>query len=248
VILVLVHGAYTGASVWERVAPRLQADGFRVVAPTLTGLGERCAELTPQVDLRRHVHDVVAEVGRRDLHGVVLVGHSYGGMVITGAARLLGSRLVGLVYLDAFVPDVGESVVDLWPELGPRLQAQAAALGDGWRLAPPPPAESGLDRASPKDREWMLARRTPMPYAALTQPLPGEGAEPSVPCGYVLFTQSEFGAIARRARARSWDCYELEAPHCALVTHAPEVAAAISEAVCARSFRLAASRADLSAP
>jgi pimeloyl-ACP methyl ester carboxylesterase len=231
VILVLVHGAYTGASVWERVAALLEADGAEALAPTLKGLGERSTELAPDVDLGTHIADVVELVEGRALEDVVLVGHSYGGMVVAGAARLLGARVALVVYLDAFAPVPGESVLDLWPELAPRLQEQAAAVGDGWRLAPPPPEESGLDRASPEDREWLVARRTMMPYAALEQPLPDAGVESAAPCSYVWFTQSEFGPIARRARARGWDYDEIDAPHCALVTQPADVAAAIGRAI-----------------
>lgn len=128
----LVHGAWQGAWCWEPVVPLFEAAGRVVVTPTLTGSGERAAELSPDVTLERHVDDVVAElvgVNRRD---VALVGHSYSGMVITGVAERAAERLAALVFVDAFYPRHAESAMDQMPEPFQELFHQRAeAEGDG---------------------------------------------------------------------------------------------------------------------
>jgi pimeloyl-ACP methyl ester carboxylesterase len=110
---VLVHGAGHGGWCWGRVAPLLRAAGHEVVTPTLTGLGERVHLLDGRVDLELHVTDIVNVLRYEDLHDVVLVGHSYGGTVITGAADRAPERVAKLVYLDAAFPGDGQSVADV---------------------------------------------------------------------------------------------------------------------------------------
>ena len=107
---VLVHGAWSGAHGFRQVRPLLQAAGHQVFTPSLTGIGERAHLASPQVTLRTHVQDVVGQVLFEDLRDVVLVGYSYGGMVVTGALEHLADRVRHLVYLDAFVPDDGQSL------------------------------------------------------------------------------------------------------------------------------------------
>ena len=110
---VLVHGAWHGGWCWRRVADLLQARGHKVFAPTLTGLGERSHLLDAKVDLTMHVTDIVNLIKWERLNDIVLVGHSYGGMVITGVAERTGFSISSIVYLDAFVPENGQSVLDL---------------------------------------------------------------------------------------------------------------------------------------
>src|SRR5262245_14863398 len=109
---VLVHGAWHGGWCWQRVSPLLRARGHEVFAPTLTGLGERSHLLTREIGLETHVADVVNAIRWEDLTDVVLCGHSYGGMVISGAADRMADRVRSLVYLDAFVPADGQSIFD----------------------------------------------------------------------------------------------------------------------------------------
>ncbi|MGH9186625.1 MAG: alpha/beta fold hydrolase, partial [Acidimicrobiales bacterium] len=113
---VLVHGGWCGGWHWEDVAAVLRAAGGDVYAPTLTGLAERAGEATPDTGLRSHVADVTRVIDDHDLHDVVLVGHSYGGMVATGAAHQRPDRIAELVYLDAWVPTNSQSLADI---LGP---------------------------------------------------------------------------------------------------------------------------------
>jgi pimeloyl-ACP methyl ester carboxylesterase len=113
---VLIHGGWHGGWCWARVAPILRAAGHDVYAPSLTGLGDRVHLLSPSVRLETHIEDVLGVLSYEDLRDVVLVGHSYGGMVITGVADRAADRVSHLVYLDAFVPRDGECLLDLLPE------------------------------------------------------------------------------------------------------------------------------------
>ena len=137
---VLVHGAWHGGWCWQKVVPLLEAAGHEVYAPTLTGLAERAAELSPDVGLDTHIQDIVGLLVDKDLHGVILVGHSYGAMVITGVVDAVPERIAHLVYLDTFVPRDGESIADVVPLLRYVLRKQARAHGAlppreaGWRL------------------------------------------------------------------------------------------------------------------
>lgn len=110
---VLVHGAWSSGRAYDRLARDLRAAGHRVVVATLTGLGSRAAELTPAIDLTRHVSDVVEQVAAAGFDRFVLAGHSYGGMVVTGVATRLGGRIAALVYIDAFLPGDGQSLWDI---------------------------------------------------------------------------------------------------------------------------------------
>lgn len=139
---VLIHGGWAGGWQWRVVAARLRAAGHEVFTPTLTGLGERVHLATPDVGLDTHIEDVVNVTKFEDLTDVILVGYSYSGIVITGVADRIPERLAQLVYLDAFVPEDGQSLADL---LGPQVMAamlEAARLhGDGWRVPLAPPEE-----------------------------------------------------------------------------------------------------------
>src|SRR2546421_9380647 len=112
---VLVHGAWHGGWCWQKVIPFLEEASHEVYAPTLTGLAERASELSPDVGLDTHIQDIVGELQEKHLHGVILVGHSYGGMVITGVVDQVPERIAHLVYLDTFVPRDGESMADVSP-------------------------------------------------------------------------------------------------------------------------------------
>ena len=149
---VLVHGTGHGGWCWQKVAPLLRAAGSEVYAPTLTGLGDRSHLLDCGVDLTTHITDVASLLFYEDISDVVLVGHSYAGMVITGVAAIVPERLRLLVYLDAYVPDEGQSEFDLWPsEMRAEIQADEAA-GRGLR-PPPTPALMGI--TDPELADWV---------------------------------------------------------------------------------------------
>ncbi|HEX5500577.1 MAG TPA: alpha/beta fold hydrolase [Thermomicrobiales bacterium] len=206
---VLVHGGWSGGWNWQAVARRLRAAGHEVYAPTLTGLGERVHLATPAVGLDTHVTDIVNVLAYEDLHDVILAGHSYGGMVITGVAAQAPERLAQLVYLDAYVPFAGESMLDLVaPEARRTLDAQFRAGGDGWR-------HPGLGGETP--------RHVPHPWKCFVQPLPaGLPAVPAIPRTYVRFTADKnpgefmamcFALSVERAKADSWPLRELDIDH-----------------------------------
>ena len=169
---VLVHGAWHGSWCWERVVERLKARGHRVFAPTMTGLAERAAEMSRDINLDTHVADIVGVIERENLRDVVLVGHSYGGWVISGVAEKVEPRIRSLVYLDAFVPENGQRGLDLQP---PELKEQTLKLlKDGAVSRPPPSAEWFC--VNEKDRAWVDRMTTPQPLAIALQPIKLTGA------------------------------------------------------------------------
>jgi pimeloyl-ACP methyl ester carboxylesterase len=223
---VLVHGTGHGGWCWQRVAPLLRAAHADVHAPTLTGVSDRCHLQKCGVDLSTHITDVTNLLFYEDLHDVVLVGHSYGGMVITGVAAKAAERLGQLVYLDAYVPDEGESEVDLWPaDMRAAIESDAQA-SDGLR-APPSPELLGINDA--ELAEWVRERITPHPVATYLEPPPPATAESSaLPRTYISCTQGPlvpvFGRFADKARATNWSVRELATGHEAMLT-APDAVA-----------------------
>ncbi len=132
---VLCHGGFAGGWQWRQVADLLRANGHTVYTPTFTGLGERVHLAHPDVDLDTLITDVVNVIQYEELTDVTLVGYSFSGMVITGVADLIPERLSRLVYLDAYVPRDGESLIDLLgTALTTQLMAMAEGVGDGWKV------------------------------------------------------------------------------------------------------------------
>ena len=132
---VLVHGAWHGACCWRRVARLLSQSGHEVFTPTLTGVGERSHLLTSEINLDTHILDVVNVMKWQELNDVVLVGHSYGGMVISGVAERLEKSILSFVMLDAFFPETGQALIDLQP---PSSQGTFPDSGAQWRIDDPP--------------------------------------------------------------------------------------------------------------
>lgn len=204
--IVLVHGAWAGAWAWQRVLAPLRARGHVVHAVTLSGCGERRHLLRRDITLQTHVADVCGLVEAEELRGIVLVGHSYGGLVVTGAAdRLLAAdpgALRQLVYVDAMVPLPGES----WSSRHSdevRAQRSAAARGSGLNALPPPdPAGFGLADA---DRDWLLRRQGPQPFSAYQEPLHFDAERlASIPRAFIDGTSPAYPTIAPiRERVRA---------------------------------------------
>lgn len=137
---VLVHGGWDGGWAWRDVARGLQAAGHAVFTPTSTGVGERVHLANPEIGLDTHIMDIVNVIRYEKLHDVILVGQSYGGMVITGVAERVPEQIRELVYLDAFVPQDGECLADLMgPQLTAAFEQSAAQHGEGWRVPHTPP-------------------------------------------------------------------------------------------------------------
>jgi pimeloyl-ACP methyl ester carboxylesterase len=159
---VLVHGAWGGAHGWRHVRRRLTAAGHEATAPGLTGIGERVHLVSPQVGLATHVTDVVHHVLYEDLSDVVLVGFSYGGMVVTGTLDAIGDRMRSRVYVDAFVPEDGDTLYGL---LGVPLPGRHRP-GDPWLVDGPSRVYD-----DPVEEAFAVPRRTPQPIACFTEPV-----------------------------------------------------------------------------
>jgi len=224
---VLVHGGWVGGWFWRRLAPLLGAAGHEVLRPTLTGLGERSHLSSPAITLDTHARDVVNVLEFEDLREVILVGHSYSGMVITAAAEASAARVAQMVYLDAFVPRDGETLADL---LGPDMTAAfvylAESEGEGWRIPLPFPLEAfGFSRA---DVAWMSPRMSDQPLRTMTEPVRlGGGNAERLPRTFIACNRGATGLFAesaRRARGAQWQFYDLDVPHGAAVTDPRAVA------------------------
>jgi pimeloyl-ACP methyl ester carboxylesterase len=226
---VLVHGAWHGGWCWQKVAPPLHAAGHDVLTPTLTGLGERAHLLTPAVDLDTHVQDILGVLQYEDLTDVILVGHSYAGMIVTAVAARTPEWLAGLVYLDAFVPDGEQSVMDMLPPpVADSFRRRAAAEGEGWQL--PPPRLEGIGVSDPATLAWATPRLTPQPLTTFEQPVRQDRAAMSLPRAYIYCAAKpqpdSFTDIASRLRnADGWQYAELATGHDAPLTAPDELAA-----------------------
>ena len=235
---VIVHGAWSGAHAWRWVRPLLQAAGHEVFTPTLTGLGERAHLGTPATDLDTHVADVAAVLHYEDLSDVVLVGHSYGGLVINGVADRAPERIGQLVYLDADVALDGECELDFFPpEQRADLEESARTRGEGWRV--PPPVPDPLPPGLPPQMVWGVARMASMPLSALTQPARHSEPAPDLPRTYVYCTEGKDGEPPLRNLDRiradpTWRFVELAATHIAHVTAPEKVTATLLDLAATR--------------
>jgi pimeloyl-ACP methyl ester carboxylesterase len=165
---VFLHGAWHGGWAWRKVEERLRALGHQVYAPTLTGLGERAHLASPEIDLDTHIQDVVGLLETEELTDVLLVGHSYAGMVITGVAGQIADRLKGLVYLDAFVPESGQSLSSMAAP-GRFETFKQLAIDAGDPLWIPKPDASFWSVIDPEDVAWLNRRLTAHPINTYTQ-------------------------------------------------------------------------------
>lgn len=229
---VLVHGGGHGGWCYQRVARILRIEGHEVLTPTLTGLGERSHLLDERVDLDRHVADVTAVLRFEDLRDVILVGHSYGGMVITGAADRETERIGRLVYLDAATPVNGQSLVDV---AGPVINAvrPMGEVVDGIELVLLPGPDAGLlyGVTDPADLAWMAERLTPHPWKCFEQPLVlgNEDALRAIPqfhivCTSTLATRDREQMARAKAEGRLWD---VDTGHDLMITEPQKTADAL---------------------
>jgi len=223
---VLVHGAWHGAWCWARVLPRLREAGHAAHAVTLTGTGERAHLLRRGITLDLHVTDVVSLVTCEELDDIVLVGHSYGGLVITGAADRLLMRQSGLlrhlVYIDAVVPHTGES----WStHHAPELVASRLAAAAAHPLGALPPPDAALYGLRGADCDWVNRRQTPHPFGQYQEPLTFDAERLArVPRTFIDCTSPAWPSIApMRQRVRSepgWRVREIASGHDAMVSAA----------------------------
>jgi pimeloyl-ACP methyl ester carboxylesterase len=215
---VLVHGAWHGGWCWQRVAARLREDGDSVFTPTLTGVGERAHLLRAGIDLNTHITDIVNVLKWEDLKDVVLCGHSYGGFVISGVAEQAAPLIRSIVFLDAFVPNNGESVQDL---TGPAVrEAIAKAVQDGDLAIAPRPAEAF--NVNPDDRAWVDRMCVGQPIATFTDTIALTDARDHIARkSYIraaYYANPGFDKALAAARAdSSWRTYDLPCGHDVMV-------------------------------
>jgi pimeloyl-ACP methyl ester carboxylesterase len=237
---VLVHGGWHGGWCWQKVVPFLETAGHEVYAPTLTGLAERASELSPDVGLDTHIQDIVGLLEEKNLHGVILVGHSYGGMVITGVVDQAPERIAHLVYLDTFVPRDGESMVDVSRIVTWILRKQTRP--DGWRVD----SRGTYGVTTEPDRSWVLSKVTPQPLKTLVQPLhlKNPAIVSAKPRTHIACTGGAFffsllrnilrHILARRTlppREAGWRLRQLPTAHDAMITMPRELADSLLEVV-----------------
>jgi pimeloyl-ACP methyl ester carboxylesterase len=244
---VLVPGAWLGGWVWEPTARRLRRRGHDVHAVTLTGLGERAGLGGPEVDLDTHIADVVELVRERGADDVVLVGHSYAGIVVTGVADRIPERLATVVYLETGpVPD-GVAFLDMeTPAARERDERQVAEAGDGWRLAMPSWEElervngASLEGLGDAERGWLREHATDHPFGTYTQPLRLRDAAAPLPkvlitCSYPVQQVREliaaghpwFAALA----GPEWALLELRTGHWPMASRPDDLADLLADEV-----------------
>lgn len=209
---VLVHGGGHGGWCYQRVARLMRAKGHEVYAPTMTGLGERAHLMRPDIDLDFQINDIVKLLEFEDLRNVVLVGHSYGGMVITGVADRAIDRVGHIVYLDAANPRNGQSLVDVAPAAMVASRSGARVV-DGIELVLFP-GNDPLHFYGVKDPEqiaWMKPKLTPHPWKCFEQKLQlkNEAAMRKIPESHIVCTASLPGRNVAELKASSngrfWD-------------------------------------------
>jgi pimeloyl-ACP methyl ester carboxylesterase len=204
--IVIVHGAWGGSWAFRKVEALLREKGFNVYRPQLTGLGERVHLARPDTGLTTHIDDVVNMILFEDLHDIILMGHSYGGMVITGVADRVPDRIRRLVYVDAFVPNDGESVMSI---TGPHRNWLKEMIKGDYIV----PSWVKSDQPLPKD--------VPQPLKTFTEPLVLKNRSGlKVPATYILTvdagkkaTEDDFWPHAQRAKERGWPVEQLTADH-----------------------------------
>jgi pimeloyl-ACP methyl ester carboxylesterase len=195
----------------------MAAAGHEFFAPTYTGLGERAHLARPDNDLDTHIKDVVGVLECEELRNVVLLGHSYGGMVATGVADRAPERVARIIYLDAFVPENGQALIDFLPEQARQRMLDSVSKGDGWRVTPNPiPPDT-----SESDAAWVAKFRMPQSVKCFQQPVRLR-AKLTLPRSYIqcmrFADHGPFGQFAARAGNEGWRLDRLDASHSPNVT------------------------------
>jgi pimeloyl-ACP methyl ester carboxylesterase len=226
--VVLVHGAWHGGWCWQRVAKHLRMRGHDVYVPTLTGLAERSHLLSPATNLGTHIADIVNLIRWERLKDIVLVGHSYAGMVISGVAEQAAGSIGSLVYIEALVPRDGQSASDI---IGPGVMAMfgEAAQAGGFTYPPPPVSLLNVNEA---DAAWAADLMTPQPIASMTDRIALSGAADDIARkSYIIASRSApvfretFEALQRQP---GWRLETVEGGH-DLMLDAPDALADVIE-------------------
>jgi pimeloyl-ACP methyl ester carboxylesterase len=227
---VLIHGGFHGGWCWRPLADRLNALGHATTRPTLTGLGERRHLASRHLSLDVLIDDVVNHLAYEDLSDVVLVGHSFGGLPVSGAAERARERISHLVYLDALILQPGQTPYSVLPPEVVAQRRQSCIETGGVRSFPPPPVTAfGVAEDHPQ-AAWLRSHLTPQPESLYDSPLSITGPVGNgLPCTYVACTAPVLSAVAgSQAWARQqkhWNWHEMPTGHDAMVTAPDELAA-----------------------
>jgi len=229
---VLVHGAWHGGWCWRKVRAKLKASGADVHTPTLTGLGERAHLASREIGLDTHVADVVAVLESEDLSDVVLVGHSYGGIVVSAAADRAAARVARLVYLDAVVPRDGECLYDRAPpHLKTHFEEQARVAGEGWRVPASVMTPQFLGLKTEEDVHWVIPKLAPHPIRTFREAVRLSAQFPQMPRTYINCIGDKPLGQPRTVQADGIEDYhEIRTGHDAMVTAPDDVAALLRRA------------------
>ena len=237
---VLIHGAWHGGWCWRDVRQILEAAGHRVITPTLAGVGERAHLLSADIGLSTHIEDALGAIAGANANEIILLGHSYGGMVVTGVADKLGDQIKHIIYLDAAVPEHGQSMIsqgtDGDREALDKAEASLRQLApDGIGMLPLPPDLFGI----PKDHasyDWVAKQLTPHPLKTWTDTISlqnggSEGlARTYVHCTNPVLPETSFPYHAARAQADpSWNYHALPTGHDAMITAPLDVVAILEQ-------------------
>lgn len=231
--ILVAHGAWSAGWAWKKMHPLMSAAGHRLITPTQTGLGEREHLATPNVDLETHIQDLLGVIKHEELNDFVLIGHSYGGMVATGVADRVPERISQLIYLDAFVPRDGQSLLGMQGPNAAKAMRERVKAGDGWRVPPnPPPPDT-----PPDDLKWIQAHRMAQPLKCFDTPVHLKNGDSKLPRAYIYCLRRSaadpFRPFAERAKQEKWDYREIDSSHSPHVT-APEALAALLGSVMAK--------------
>lgn len=210
---VVAHGAWSAGWAWKKMRSRMTERGHLFITPTHTGLGERAHLSHRDVDLELHIADILGVLEFEDLTDVIMIGHSYGGMVATGVADRARERVTALIYVDAHVPRDGDSISSLTPERFEGMKKLTKKTGEGWKM---PPTEMP-DDTSDEDREWTKSRRMPQPIKTFEQPLKLKHGTPTIPRTYIYCSRirpgDHFRQYLERARKEGWGVLEIDSSH-----------------------------------
>jgi len=229
---VLVHGAWHGGWCWKKVRSALEASGADVYTPTLTGLGERAHLASPDVSLETHIADVVGVLEAENLSDVVLVGHSYAGIVVTGVADRVPERIARIVYLDAVVPKDGQCLYDRAPaQLKTLFEEQARIAGEGWQVPASVMTAQFLGLKTEEHIRWVIPRLMAHPIRTFREPLRLSVHFPQMPRTYINSIGDKPLGQPRTVQAEGIEDYhEVRTGHDAMVTIPHEVAALLRNA------------------
>ncbi len=224
---VLVHGGGHGGWCYQSLARIMRSQGQEVYTPTLTGLGEREHLLSPDIDLEMHITDIVKVLEFEGLHDVILVGHSYGGMVITGVADRATDRIGHIVYLDAANPQNGQSLVDVAPFVTAARAGGRAVDGIELVLYPGTDPLGFYGVTDPEQIAWMKPKLTPHPWKCFEQKLVlrNEAAMRAIPQSHIVCTATlpgrDVDTLTSLAQGRFWD---IDTGHDLMITEPEAVA------------------------